>query len=614
MSKSRILISLIGFCLLTLAVFQTGSSGSFKAKAAPQDKPQKLQLTIDSIMRGPDLTGEAPTAVRWSPDSQMIYFEWKKAGEDESSTYEVSRDGDNLRKLSKDEARQVPPAGGDVNRDRTLQVFARDGDIFLWRAHTGSGLQNSDLKTEDLTPAQGRVTQLTKTRDVESNPRFTPDGKSITFTRDNNLFLLDLSNATIAQITDIRSGPEPKEPRLTDGQKFLQEQQKELFDVIRKQTEREEKSKREKPEEKPLYLQAKQSVQNLALSPGESYVSFTLLEPPAEARSTVVPSFVTKTGYTEDIPGRTKVGDAPVQNKMGIYHVKTQKIVWAGGKNEDTQKLAVTDAETRGHGDAARKEEAETGRRGDAEQKDDTEIPRRGDARKKDEASPRPRVPVSLRRFFNPRWSEDGKYLATLAESTDNKTRWIYLVDPESGALTEMDVLHDDAWIGPLSMSYGWMPDNQSIYFLSEKTGYGQLYKTNVVTRQITPLTEGKFEVSDPQLSLDKKHIYFTSNEAHPGERHLYSLDLEGKHKQRLTFSAGNNRAEVSPDDQKLAVVYSYINKPPELYVQDNKDTGEHPRKQITTSPLAEFFTYSWAVPEVITFSARDGALVYARL
>ncbi len=244
--------------LLTLsccvAIRERASAFSKPAPAYHQSEAKQFQLTIDSIMRGPDLTGEAPTAVRWSPDGQMIYFEWKKAGEEESSTYEVSRDGNNLRKLSKEEARQVPPAGGDVNCDRTLQVFARDGDLFLWRVKTGSGLQ-INLKTEDPTAVVGRVTQLTKTREVESNPRFTSDGKRITFTRDNNLFLLDLGNVTIFQIADIRSGPEPKEPSLTDSQKFLQEQQKELFDVIRKQTEKEEKTKKEKPEEKPLYLQ-----------------------------------------------------------------------------------------------------------------------------------------------------------------------------------------------------------------------------------------------------------------------------------------------------------------------------------------------------------------------
>ena len=43
-------------------------------------------LTVDSIMRGPDLVGYPPDGLRWSADSQKLYFEWRKPGEDEAST------------------------------------------------------------------------------------------------------------------------------------------------------------------------------------------------------------------------------------------------------------------------------------------------------------------------------------------------------------------------------------------------------------------------------------------------------------------------------------------------------------------------------------------------
>ena len=36
------------------------------------------QLTVDWIMRDPELLGYAPKNVRWSPDSRRVYFEWKE--------------------------------------------------------------------------------------------------------------------------------------------------------------------------------------------------------------------------------------------------------------------------------------------------------------------------------------------------------------------------------------------------------------------------------------------------------------------------------------------------------------------------------------------------------
>ncbi len=70
-------------------------------------------------MRGPDLVGYPPTGLRWSADSQKLYFDWRKPGEDEASTYVVGRDGGEPRKLSDDEAKTVPPATGGAGTRRT---------------------------------------------------------------------------------------------------------------------------------------------------------------------------------------------------------------------------------------------------------------------------------------------------------------------------------------------------------------------------------------------------------------------------------------------------------------------------------------------------------------
>src|ERR1051326_3626741 len=81
--------------------------------ALPAQK--KFDLSIDNIMRGPQLYGYEPAAVRWSGDSRRIYFSWKQAGDSPQTppdTYVVNRDGTGLRKLSENEAKLAPPAQG----------------------------------------------------------------------------------------------------------------------------------------------------------------------------------------------------------------------------------------------------------------------------------------------------------------------------------------------------------------------------------------------------------------------------------------------------------------------------------------------------------------------
>jgi len=43
---------------------------------------QGFRLTVESIMRGPDLVGTAPSNVRFSADGRHVYFTWRAPGVD----------------------------------------------------------------------------------------------------------------------------------------------------------------------------------------------------------------------------------------------------------------------------------------------------------------------------------------------------------------------------------------------------------------------------------------------------------------------------------------------------------------------------------------------------
>ncbi len=132
----------------------------------------------------------SPTGdIRWSGDSSKIYFQWKQASDPIAApfdTYVVNSDGSGLRKLSEDEAMLAPPAALDTNNDRSLSVFSQDGDLIV--------IENST----------GKRRQVTKTAEAETNPRFTPDGHHITYTKGGNLFLMSLDSGDTEQLTDIR--------------------------------------------------------------------------------------------------------------------------------------------------------------------------------------------------------------------------------------------------------------------------------------------------------------------------------------------------------------------------------------------------------------------------
>jgi dipeptidyl aminopeptidase/acylaminoacyl peptidase len=190
------------------------------------------------------------------------------------------------------------------------------------------------------------------------------------------------------------------------------------------------------------------------------------------------------------------------------------------------------------------------------------------------------------------------------------------LLDAESGKLSLLSRQRDEAWIGGPGIgedrNMGWI-DEQNFWYQSEETGYSQLYKINVESGVKTALTSGKYEVQQTALSFDKKYFYIITNETHPGEKQFYRLALNNGKKERITTMTGANQVTVSPDEKEIAILYSYSNKPWELYIQENRPGGAI--RQITNRAMSEEFrSYPWRDPELIQFKARDGAEVYARV
>src|SRR5205807_10456450 len=107
----------------------------------------------------------------------------------------------NLRKLTDDEIKNLPPAGGDTTRDQRLTVYSNAGDLFVFDNTTG------------------KIQQLTKTTDVEANPRFTHDGKRVSFTSNGNLYVMSLVSGLLVQATDIctTAAPGTAAPAVTGG-------------------------------------------------------------------------------------------------------------------------------------------------------------------------------------------------------------------------------------------------------------------------------------------------------------------------------------------------------------------------------------------------------------
>jgi dipeptidyl aminopeptidase/acylaminoacyl peptidase len=569
---------------VTHAQRSAGSAATTKSVSseAPASLNGRFELTVDSIMRGPDLVGYPPTGLRWAADSQKMYFEWRKPAEEKASTYVVGRAGDAPRKLSEDEAKSIPPsAGGRWDKARRRVLFVDAGDIVLVDAIAGVRRQ------------------ITRTAGAESNPRWARNDTHVTWTREGNLFIAPIDPGTapiLTQLTDV--APKRPEPRLTDSQRFLRDEEERLIDFVEKQKGEKKKAEDEQKKNRlPQFeLEDRQTATDLMLSPDDTNVFIVVAERAVGAKPTVVPNYVTETGYTTDIPGRSNVGDTQDRRLLGVLNLKTGKTVWADGSFAPPAPPDTTNTP--------------------ADDDADTPTPA---------GTPPPGRPARRAerdiRWSMPAVSDDGKYVIASARSAENKDRWHVALDPESGKTRVIDHLHDEAWVreGGGGGGFGgapveFLPDNKRIWFLSERDGWMHLYTLDTTVEGAKPvqLTSGKWEVASAEVARDGRKFYITTSEEHPGERHLYTLPIEGGSRTKITSMAGSNQAEVSPDETTLGLVFSYSNKPPEVYLMANAVGAQ--ATQITTTPTEAWRSFKWIDPKVITFKARDGVDVHARL
>jgi len=202
-----------GFAALAVIAGAAHPTGTNETRA-----PGGFELTVDSIMRGPKLVGYPPTGLRWSGDSSRLYFEWRRPGDDEASTWLVRRDGGEPTKLSDADRRNAPPVVGAWDKAHRRVLFVDQGDIVL------------------LDSVSGTRRNITRTTGNESNPRWARREGAVTFVRDGNLFVVPIDSGEIAQLTDIQ--PKKRDPRETDSQKFVKAEEQKLIAFVDGLTEK----------------------------------------------------------------------------------------------------------------------------------------------------------------------------------------------------------------------------------------------------------------------------------------------------------------------------------------------------------------------------------------
>ena len=570
------------------------------AGAAPADTA--TDLTLEQIMADPDWIGNAPENPYWSDDGRAVYYERERdgVGRNPRDLFRVDLATGKTTKIDAVDRGKVDALGGDWTPDRKKKVWARQGDVFF----------------KDLTT--GTVRQITRTAEAETDPFLLADGKRIGFYQENKVFIYDLTTGLLAQPADLKLAKDPAEE---DEPSYLEAQQTRLFDVIRQQQEQERRERAENranqkadPARPPLpfYLGKNVTIEALRLSPSGDWLAVVTAPKRGEGelKPARMPNYVTESGDVEVRDVRAKVGaEAYVPHSVILLDLAKHErhdldLAMLPGIKEDPLKPLREAA-------AAKKKAAmQKDGEGKAEEAKKEEPPKKED---KPEDKPRP-VEVA-----EAAWSDDGRQLALAFRARDNKDRWIATWDTGSSKLIHRDRLTDPAWINWDFNEFGWLRDNETLWLLSEETGFSGLYLLSTRTAEKRLLTPpGRYEVAAPRLSRDGRAFYYSANQEHPGHYDAWRVDIATGKAEQLTRLGGLTEAIPSPDEKQLLIVHSEIDRPNELYVQPNRppNRSDSEAKQVTHTRTETFLAQEWAMPEIVPIPSTHGAPapVYSRV
>ena len=277
----------------------TSAGAIAAAPAAAPAHSAREGITLEQIMADPDWIGAAVRDVYWSADGRAIYYSAKRRGSPIVDLHRVDVEG------RKDQVIE-PAAMADADAPAVYDdagkraAFARNGDIFV----RGLG--------------QGRLTQITRTPQIEAAPQFSPDGRRLSFRVGNAWFVHDFGSGVTAPAAVVKAEKDPDAAPKPDD---LREMQLRTFSTLKRLHGESEISKKHAEDMRegdttrapaPFYLGEDVSIRDTELSPDARWlVVVTVAKSAAKGLEGKLTRYVTESGYEEFETERVRVGRNP---------------------------------------------------------------------------------------------------------------------------------------------------------------------------------------------------------------------------------------------------------------------------------------------------------------
>jgi dipeptidyl-peptidase-4 len=207
-------------------------------------------------------------------------------------------------------------------------------------------------------------------------------------------------------------------------------------------------------------------------------------------------------------------------------------------------------------------------------------------------------------------WTPDSSAVAvTRLNRVQNELDFLR-ASASSGASQVLIHETDRFWIN-VTDNFRFLKNGQFLWS-SERDGFRHLYLYSADGKQISRVTEGNWEVeSITGVDEAKRRVFYISTEPSPLQRQLWSINLDGTGKTRLTKEDGTHSVSMSPTTDYYLDTWSNRTNPLSRVLHSGDGAEVTMYHEADRQPLED---YEFAPVEIATVKASDGTTLYGKL
>jgi len=223
--------------------------------------------------------------------------------------------------------------------------------------------------------------------------------------------------------------------------------------------------------------------------------------------------------------------------------------------------------------------------------------------------------PGETEEYYIPRiyWTSRPDTLAVITLNRPQNSMKLHFFDVRTGGHRVVMTETSGGWLDVYDF-YAGIQDFMSFpaglaefFWISDRDGWQHVYRYDYSGELLAQVTQGEWSVTRiEQIDPAGRLVYFTSTEASPLQRQLYSVGFDGGGRKRLTSTTGTHTIDMSPNARYYIDRWSSVRHPRqvELWATDGRELRTLEANARVTQWLA---ANAYSPAEPFRFTTTDG-------